>query len=115
MSTAQVNPGEFTKRIVIERLTREYDSDGYFTEVWDTYHECWAKFSQQSGTELIRANAEIGDVDVRFLIRCTPKKIDRKMRVLYKSEPYEIEYINSYGDTRQYTEIWCRRRTQEEQ
>lgn len=104
-----VNAGELDKRISIYRES-ELDGDGYLPEgakpKW--VHACWAKFTQTSGTELAKANADVGQARTRFLIRHTRKPIDRKMFVRYKGLDYEILYINTYGDSREWMEIWCK-------
>ena len=50
----------------------------------------------------------MGEARVRFLIRYTRKKIDRKMFVRYKGLDYEIIYLNTYGDSGEYMELWCK-------
>ncbi len=104
-----VNAGELNKRISIYR-SPELEEDGYLTEDPSPLlvHTCWAKFSQTSGTELAKNNADFGEVKVRFLIRWTNREIDRKMIVRYKGLDYEIVYLNTYGDSGEYLEIWCR-------
>lgn len=92
-----VNAGELNKRIQIFRKGEEQPA-----------HSCWAKFSQTSGSTVQKAEADWGEVKVRFLIRYTKKDLDRKMFVRYAGADYEIEYINGYGDNRQYIEIWCK-------
>lgn len=105
-----VNAGELNKRISIYRKP-ELDGDGYLPEGAEPVliHSCWAKFSQTSGTELAKNNADFGEVKVRFLIRHARKVIDRKMIVRYKKLDYEIVYINGYGDGGEYLELWCKR------
>ena len=66
----------------------------------------WAQFSQTSGTELTKANADMSEVMVRFLIRWSSTPLSRKMVVRYAGDDYEIEYINGYGDSREYVELW---------
>ena len=73
----------------------------------------WAQFSQTSGTELTKANADMSEVMVRFLIRWSSTPMSRKMVVRYAGDDYEIEYINGYGDSLEYVELWCRRLTLE--
>ena len=50
----------------------------------------------------------MGEAKVRFLIRYTRRGIDRKMFVRYRGREYEILYINTYGDSGEYMELWCR-------
>lgn len=110
-----VNAGKLNKRIAIYRRTEDPDKPGYLAPASDPQlvHECWAQFSQTSGTELIKANADFGEEKVRFLIRYTSRPIDRKMFVRYRGSDYDIEYINDYGDNHQYIELWCVWRSQE--
>lgn len=105
-----VNAGELNKRIDIYQKP-ELDEDGYLPEAPEPVlvHTCWARFSQTSGTEMVKNNADMGETRVRFLIRYTRKEIDRKMYVRYQKANYEILYVNTYGDSGEYIEIWCKR------
>lgn len=105
-----VNAGELNKRISIYQKP-ELEEDGYLPENPEPVlvHTCWARFSQTSGTEMVKNNADFGETRVRFLIRYTRKKLDRKMFIRYREEDYEILYLNTYGDSGEYMEIWCRR------
>ena len=47
----------------------------------------------------------MGDLKVRFLIRSGHTAISRKDRVRYNGADYEIEYVNNYGDSGEYTEL----------
>lgn len=104
-----VNAGELNKRIEIFRKL-EPEADGYLPEGAEPVpvRKCWAKFTQTSGTELAKANADFGEVKARFLVRYTRTKIDRKMFVRYRGNDYEILYINPYGDSGEYLELWCK-------
>lgn len=102
-----VNAGELNQRIEIVRRVRETDADGFEATREEVVRTAYARFSQVSGTEIIRAGADFGRVNVRFLIRWAKTPIDRKMFVRYRGESYEIEYVNNYGDSGQYTELWC--------
>ncbi len=101
-----VNAGELDKRIAIYRKG-PLDPDGYGEPDPELGRRCWAKFSRTSGREIVRANADFGEVKVRFLIRWTRKPIERKMFVRYKEIDYEIVYVNDYEDRREYLELWC--------
>ena len=109
----QVNAGELNKLIDIIKVTKSKDKDGYETVDETLVLHAWAKFSQISGTELTKASADMSEVMVRFLIRWSSTPMSRKMVVRYGGDDYEIEYINGYGDSREYVELWCRRLTLE--
>lgn len=101
-----VNAGELDQRIQIFRKG-PLDPDGYGEPDPEPVHRCWAKFTRTSGREMIRANADFGEVKVRFLIRWTSKPLDRKMFVRHEGQDYEIVYINSMGRRREWLELWC--------
>lgn len=102
-----IDIGELNKKISIYTKTVVEDADGYETETPVLVHSCWAKFTRTSGTELIKANADMSNVRVRFLIRYTSKAIDRKMTVQYGGKEYEIVFINDYEDRHEFIEILC--------
>lgn len=109
----EVNAGKLNKRIEIIQIEKELDRDGYETVKETVVRRPWAQFSQTSGTELAKANADMSEVKVRFLIRWSSTPLSRKMVVRYAGDDYEIEYINGYGDSREYVELWCSRLTLE--
>lgn len=101
-----IQAGELNRRIQIITVEAQQDADGFYSNVQETLvHGCWAKVSFTSGTEMVKANADFGEVKARFLIRYTTKPIDRKMFVRYEGREYEITYINDYAG-RKYMEIW---------
>lgn len=101
----RINAGKLNKRISIQRSVKTMDADGYWTEVYETVHACWAQFSRQSGKEVFQADADYAEIRARFLIRYTSTPIDQKMFVLYAGKRYAIEYLNDYGDSHDYIEI----------
>ena len=106
MAEMRVNAGELNRRIQIIEVTAEQDADGYYgNKREELVLGCWAKVTFTSGTELVKANADFGEVKARFLIRYTRKPLSRKMFVRHEGREYEITYINDYGG-RKYMEIW---------
>lgn len=103
-----IDAGKLDKRIQIIQLHKTTKPNGYKSETESVVRSCWAQFFQTSGRELVKANAEMGEIKTRFLIRWTRTPISRKMLVRYSGRDYEIEYINGYGDSREYIELWCR-------
>ena len=101
-----VQAGELNRRIQIISVTAEQGEDGFYSDVRERLiHGCWAKVSFTSGTELVKANADFGEVKARFLIRYTTKPLDRSMFVRFEGREYDITYINDYAG-RKYREIW---------
>ena len=103
----EVNAGDLNKKIKIIKVIKSKDKDGYETVKETVVRTPWAKFSQTSGTELVKANADMSEVKARFLIRWSSTKLSRKMIVRYGGNDYQIEYINPYGDSKEYVELWC--------
>ena len=100
-----IQAGELRHRIRI--LQRKKNTDGEGFPVGDPLeiYRCWARVTVTSGTELMRANADFGQMKARFLIRWTSTTIDRKMYVEYGGKEWQIEYVNDYAG-RQYIELW---------
>ena len=102
-----VNPGELTKRIDILTLVSGRDADGFPIQTELIKHSCWAKKSQTSGTELLKAGTDFVDSKTRFLIRYTATVMTEGMFVKYKGKQYDIEYVHEYEDSHEYIEIFC--------
>ena len=107
-----MNIGKLDKRIqIIKLVSGGVDAEGYDTdETEELVWECWAQVSQTSGTELIKADAELSDVKKRFLIRYAPVSIHSDMLIRYAGEDYDILLINTYGDNHEYTEVWAEKK-----
>ena len=103
-----VDPGDLNKRIQIVSLSdgETYDAEGHKVKDEVIVRTCWAKISNTSGTELIKAGTELSEARKRFLIRYTPVEINASMVVRYKGIDHNILYINPYGDNKEYMEIW---------
>lgn len=103
-----INPGELNKKIqIIRKNSDSRDADGYPMEQIEIVRECYAKFTQQSGSEIQKNDSEFSNAKTRFLVRHSSIVINTDMYVLYSNHYYDIQYINNYGDSNEYTEIWC--------
>lgn len=100
-----VQAGEFRHRIRILRRAAKADGEGFPVGEPEEVYRCWARVTMTSGTELVRANADFGQMKARFLIRWTSVPIDRKMWAEYGGKEWQIEYVNDYAG-RQYLELW---------
>lgn len=108
-----MDSSRLNKRIQILQVEKVRDADGYETTKETVVRTPWAQFSQINGTELMKSGASFSEVKVRFLIRWSGTPVSRKMVVRYNGADYDIEYINGYGDSMEYMELWCSRRTLE--
>lgn len=105
-----INIGELNKRIKIVSVTTTRYDEGFPINTETVIYECWAKVTQTSGTELIKANAEFSDVSTRFLIRYTPKQIDTDMKIIFQGKNYDIVYVNNYEFSNEFIEIFTNKK-----
>lgn len=109
-----IDAGKLDKRVQFLAHIKTLNASGeVIAERDEMVRECWAQYSQTSGTELVKSNAEFGEAKVRFLVRYHPRVLDRRQIIRYDGREYEIEYLNTYGDRKQYVELWCKRKTLE--
>lgn len=111
-----VDAGKLDKKVQFLAHVKKLNASGeVIAETDEVVRECWAQYSQTSGTEIVKANADFGEAKVRFLVRHHPRVLDRRLTLRYDGRDYEIEYLNTYGDRGQYVEVWCTRKTKEGQ
>lgn len=136
-----VDPGELNKRIqIVQKLSgEEYDDEGLPVKEERIVRTCWAKVTDTSGSELVKAGSEFAEAKKRFLVRYTSTPITTAMVIRYRSrdltgqlmdetgsyiddsdgswimtdadgvyQDHDILYINPYGDSREYLEIWTK-------
>lgn len=102
-----VNPGDLNKKILIIRTSKPtYDEEGHKVTREEVIRDCWAKVTNTSGSELIKAGTELAEAKKRFLIRYTDAEINAAMVVRYNGKDHDILYVNPYGDSKEYLEIW---------
>lgn len=101
-----INPGELNKKIQIIKIGEMQDENGFPIPSESVVRACFARYSKTSGSELFKAGTEFSDAKARFLVRYSPVEINTDMFVRYAGKDYDIEYINPYGDSKEYMEIW---------
>ena len=106
-----IDASHLNKRLQIVRVAVTRDPDGHQSRTETVVRSPWGQFSQISGTELLKNGADLAEVKGRFLIRWTATKISRKDLVRYNGQDWEIEYVNPYGDSREYVELICKLQT----
>ena len=100
--------GMLRDRITIQRKTGGKDAWGQpFPDAWEEYTKIWCNFRFQSGSESIRAGADVSIVRGSARARWRTD-IDAGMRVLHLGAVYDIEAILP-GGTRQYIDLVCKR------
>lgn len=101
-----INPGELNKKIQIIKRQETQDKDGFPILSETVVRTCYARYSSTSGSEIMKAGSEFSAAKTRFLVRYGPEEITTDMIVRYKGKDHNIEYINPYGDSKEYLEIW---------
>lgn len=101
-----INPGELNKKIQIIKKEETQNENGFPVLADKVVRTCFAKYSNTSGTEILKAGTEFSSAKARFLVRYSLAEIDADMFVRYVGKDYNIEYVNPYGDSREYLEIW---------
>jgi SPP1 family predicted phage head-tail adaptor len=101
----QINPGDLNKKIKIIRYTLVKDADGFEIKTEEILLETWAQVSNKSGKSLMSENSDFSSTQTRFLIRTPKLIIDKDYKIKFRSEIYDIVYINDYNFDKNYTEI----------
>lgn len=79
-------------RITIQQFKID-DDDPYREEEWSDYRQnVAAKVTFLSTKELVASGAELSEVKARIQVRYD-KKINAKMRIIFREELYEIEGV----------------------
>ena len=100
--------GQLKHRITLQRPTGAQDAWGTPEAAgWEDVALVWADFRYQSGSESIRAGADVSIVRASVRIRWRAG-IDAGMRVLYQGQAYDIEAVLPGGD-RQHLDLVCKR------
>ncbi len=103
-----VNPGELNRRISFYGAVDGTDTDGFTKPKDSIIHSCWAKVTNMSGTETIKSGKDFAEINTRFLIRYTSKNLNSNMEILFDNRKYDISYINDYGFSHEYIEVFAK-------
>ena len=101
--------GSFPHRVTIQRHTQEKDAWGTpipGQDKWEDVAKCWANVRHLSGSETIKADADISTVRASVRIRWRTG-IDAGMRLLHADQTYEIEAVLP-GSNRQNIDLACK-------
>ena len=76
-------------------------------EGWETHATVWANVKHPSGSEAIKADAEVSTVRASIRIRYR-SDITAGMRVLIGAAVYDIEAVLSYTARREFVDLACK-------
>ena len=102
-----INPGELDKKVQIIKKKEEINENGFPVLTDKVVRSCFARYTVTSGNEIIKAGTEFSKAKARFLVRYSQIPVDTDMIIRYAGGDYNIEYVNPYGDSREYIEIWA--------
>ena len=84
--------GQLDRRIRIETPTSTRGTSGQELLTWSTFAECWAgvEYPGTKSDETVIADQEVSVTTVNFIIRYRDG-INKKMRIVYNEDYYDIE------------------------
>lgn len=101
-----INAGGYDKRIRIVREVKTYDKDGFPASTRETVLEPYARIKTTKGWTLIASGSDFEAATTNFTIRYPGTvTITRDMLVEYRSETYEIQYLNNVDEANVMLEI----------
>lgn len=99
--------GRLDTRITIQRKTGGTDAWGApLPEAWEDYATIWANVRHLSGTESIKAGADVSVVRASIRIRWR-QDMTAGMRVVAGAQTFDVEAV-LYGQRREYVDLACK-------
>ena len=96
--SAIVPIGSLDRKITIRQYVETQSGTGAVALAWSDLAEVWAAVNYGSGTEKFNADQERAFQGVTFIIRYNGSlSIDKKMRILYEGNEYDITAIVEMG------------------
>ena len=96
--------GELNQRVQLQRRVDTQDAAGQKVETWPAVATVFARVTNLSGLEQIKAGADTSVVSTSIVIRFR-SDVDASMRVLYRSNVYKINAVLPDERLRQYIEL----------
>lgn len=99
--------GELRDKVVIQQKTSGTDAWGApLPEAWADYASLWANIRFLSGTESIKAGADVSVVRASIRIRWR-EDVTAGMRVVAGAQTFDVEAV-LYGQRREYVDLACK-------
>lgn len=100
--------GELRDKVVIQQKTSGTDAWGApLPEAWADYASLWANIRFLSGTESIKAGADVSVVRASIRIRWR-QDVTAGMRVIAGAQTFDVEAV-LYGPRREYVDLQAKR------
>lgn len=106
------NPGEYNKRIRIEKRKAGRTAAGAPLDEWEFERLCWAKGRGETGMATIRREADhmgVMSIGTRYSwrIRYRPQGVNEGMRVVYRGVIYDILRVQHDLGRNEWTDLVC--------
>lgn len=99
-----MNIGELKHKIEILRPVIEINENGFEVQSYETYKTLWAKITNLHGKEYFEAASVQQEKTVKFTVRAV-KGIDETMKIRFRSNIYDISFIDNIKYENKYMEI----------
>jgi SPP1 family predicted phage head-tail adaptor len=96
--------GELNQRVQLQRRSDGQDGAGQPVETWPVLATVFARVTNLSGVQLIKAGADTSVVSTSIVIRYRAD-VDPAMRVVYRGNVYQITAVIPDEGLRQYIEL----------
>ena len=93
-----INAGDYNKKIIIYKLEKVKDEEGFEVETEVEVLKTYAKVKTTKGFTLIANDSDFEKAFTNFTIRFPKTEIDRKMMLKYNDKNYTIEYLNNVDE-----------------
>lgn len=95
MNNKTVNAGKYNRRIVIYKVLKGKDKDGFPEDLEVEVLRTYANIKTLRGYTLISLNTDFEKAYVNFTIRYPKTEITRDMIIKFRGKVYTIEYLNN--------------------
>lgn len=99
------NAGAYNKKIVISRVIKTKDAQGFPIETLETVLTPWAYVRTTKGMTIIKNNSDFEKAYTNFTIRYPKTEITRDMLIEFNGKTYTIEYLNNVNEANVELEI----------
>ena len=99
------NAGRYNKKIVISKVVKSKDAQGFPIETSQTVLTPWASVHTTRGMTIIKNNSDFEKAYTNFTIRYPKAEITRDMLVEFNGKTYTIEYLNNVNEANVELEI----------
>lgn len=111
-----INAGDYNKKIIIYKIIKTKDDDGFPIEKEEEIHSTYSKVKTTKGFTLIANNSDFEKAYTNFTIRYSKTvedeynslETDRRLFVKFKNKKYTIEYLNNVDEANVELEMQCK-------